>query len=433
MAAAAAATDSAGDSATLVATWLDADADDSTSLAFEVHLPPHLGATVTFTPTTAPGAAPTAAPTPATYFLAPGYLDMQFNGALGVDFSRPDITADAIERVLAALPAYGVTDVVPTLISSSADTYAAALAALADVTARQGTPASQPRARVRGIHLEGPFLAADKRGAHAPGHLRVPGDDGRAAMVATYSEVGAAAVEGGRVAVVTLAPELDGATALTAWLRRHGVVVAVGHTGATLEQCEAAVAAGGTMVTHLFNAMAYSHRQPGALGLLSTHAVPRPYWGIIADGAHVHPAAVSLAWQAHPRGVVLVTDAMQALGLPPGPLTYGDLAVTVHAGAEAGDGTYAGPHVVVTGTATLAGAVLPLDACVRNFAAYTRAPPAAAVAAASATPRRVLALPPVPPPTATAGAPPGSYVVLDASLHVVATIVDGVLAYRRPH
>lgn len=175
----------------------------------------------------------------------------------------------------------------------------------------------------------------------------------------------------------------------------RGVVCSIGHTAASYDIADAAISVGARLVTHLFNAMPpLSHRgDPGPIALLGRAAAScapcscahacacghgrgsracaplsgPPYFSLIADGAHCHPAAAALAFRAAPHRCILVTDAMPALGCPPGRITYGDLNVTVHAGAEAGDGAYPGPHAVLEGTSTLAGAVAPLDRCVRNL------------------------------------------------------------------
>jgi len=451
--------------------------------------------------------------------LLPGFVDLQFNGAFNVDFSTQTVAADDIDTVLAGLLQFGVTSVCPTVISSSRATYTHTLAifrqlwrasgvhgwAGAAVSGTEpapggglllGTPdaaaAAQPtrgdgvaRARVLGMHLEGPFLNLGRKGAHAPGHLCSPAPEGterlgasgdasseavpavgttatctdgsstvsrvageadnalscmprvygpatqylmgphgsgssgasggavggstiaRSEGTATISaQAGAAsgACDAGFVRIVTLAPELPGALPLIRALSASsrppagegasaatpdagvdapftGVVCSIGHTTAGYDCCDAAVSAGARLVTHMFNAMApLSHRgDPGPIALLGrpesagAHASGAlsgpPYFSIITDGAHVHPAAAALAFRAAPHRCVLVTDAMPALGAGLGPTRYGDLPVMIHGGVEVGDGTYPGVHAVVAGTSTLAGAVAPLDRCLRNLAA----------------------------------------------------------------
>ena len=134
------------------------------------------------------------------------------------------------------------------------------------------------------------------------------------------------------VRMVTVAPELGRMTRIIPELRARGIVVSIGHSEATYEEASVAVAAGATMITHLFNAMRpLHHRNPGIFGVLGVaedrlQPSRRPYFGVIADGIHLHPATVKIAWHAHPDGFILVTDAMHMAGLPDGtyPWTNGD-------------------------------------------------------------------------------------------------------------
>ena len=350
--------------------------------------------------------------------ISPGFIDLQLNGGFSVDFSDPAITAEGIIAVLRRLPTFGVTAVCATLISSSAEQYAHVVPLLRAIHTA-GAPADC--ARLLGIHFEGPYMAPARRGAHAAELLRVPAS-GYADLAALYciDETDAAS---GLLRMVTLAPELEGAGAAITGLAARGAVASIGHTTADGTTAESALQAGACMVTHLYNAMEpLRHREPGVIGAAlgrlpaparaagaaipspsppslphAPHdASPRPVpfdgppaFGLIADGVHVAPPAVALALRASPLGTVLVTDAMRAMGEAPGRYSYGPLAVEVRAGGGAGD-AYAFPHVVLEGTATLAGAVLPLDACLRNLAAFTGCTPAAALATVTAAPARVL-------------------------------------------
>lgn len=602
--------------------------------------------------------------------IAPGFIDLQINGAFGVDFSSSNLTALAMQHARRGLLSHGVTAICPTMVCSSAATYKHNVPLLGPSNSRH------PRdgCSILGAHLEGPFFEPRRRGAHRPAHIRSPlrlaatalagSDDGellsslqeatglstQAGMAEAFSsaasvtaddvagnalaaaegldaqaaelcdrmarctsdaawlaaaaiglaygqrspfepsECGRAQGSGGlaaasdasgaspaldepagslvppsaapategadsaepdwarafcrNVKVVTLAPELPGAGAVAEWLSSRGVVVSMGHTSATVEDGERAIARGASMITHLFNAMAgFHHRDPGLIGLLGRqcssqatapvarhvelaarqqaskqlresgapepatpdgggppqrvegggaadafaagpasgfvpalappvpgsaaavereeasdligrHAAlrlhppavtPRPWYGIIVDGIHAHPYAVTMAFTAHPRGLLLVTDGIAALGLPCGAHSLGDMAVTVSeanatpapsvSGADAAPtasaaesppptaaavataaalgevgslqrGSLRLPPLTpltrsgqaretrlradLSGTATLAGAVLPLDACVRNLARFTRCTRATAIAAASSRPAEAL-------------------------------------------
>jgi N-acetylglucosamine-6-phosphate deacetylase len=210
--------------------------------------------------------------------VAPGFIDLQLNGAFGDDFTH---TPDTIWRVAAGLPRWGVTSFLPTIITSPLSQ-----AAQAQETLDGGAPAGWLGSIPLGLHCEGPFLNPQKKGAHNPAHLRLP----------TLADVAAWSPEN-HVRLVTLAPELPGALAVVKELAARGVVVSAGHSMATYSEAKAGFAAGIRYGTHLFNAMPpLEHRAPGLPGaLLSDPAVTI---GIIPDGIHVHPAMVALAWAA---------------------------------------------------------------------------------------------------------------------------------------
>ncbi|KAI9233406.1 MAG: putative N-acetylglucosamine-6-phosphate deacetylase-like protein, partial [Podila humilis] len=164
------------------------------------------------------------------------------------------------------------------------------------------------------------------------------------------------------VKIITCAPELDGIMDSIPDLVEAGITVSVGHSMANISQAEEAVRKGATFITHLFNAMPqFHHRDPGVIGLLGSRPdLPRPYYGLICDGIHVHPNSVKIAYDSHPEGVILVTDAMSAMGLAPGNYQLGNMNVTKEE-----------DRVYIEGTDTLAGSVITLDACVRNFMQFT--------------------------------------------------------------
>ena len=325
--------------------------------------------------------------------LFPGFVDLQCNGGFGVDFTTSP--EDAAE-VAARLPETGVTSFLPTVISAPEDVTRRALAALG------GLRRHSPGARSLGVHLEGPFINPGRRGAHPRRHLRLP----------DRHEAGAWSAPD--VALVTLAPELEGALDLVADLTRRGVVVSCGHCDVTVAELDAAVAAGVTGATHLFNAMgSLSARAPGTAGAVLADGTLIA--GIIADGLHVHPAMVAIAWRAlGPERLFLVTDAIAALGLDGGRFRIGDTDVHVdERGARSADGV-------------LAGSVLRMDIAVRNLSAFSGCSIVEAVAAASATPARLLGRHDV------GTIEPGAYadvVLLDAAGHVVATVVGGRVVY----
>ena len=251
-------------------------------------------------------------------------IDLQVNGAAGHDLtSDPERLWD----VAAALPAYGVTSFLPTVVTSDPAVPARALEVLA-----AGPPSGWSGAEPLGLHVEGPMLAPARKGAHPPQWLRDPSPE----LVAGWSR------EAG-VAMVTLAPELPGALAVISDLVERGVVVSLGHTEATAAEVAAAVEAGARCVTHLGNAMpAMLAREPGPIG--AALGDDRLVAGLIVDGHHLDPWFVRAAWAAlGPERLLLVSDTTAALGLPDGPTRLGDQDVVLADGAvRLADGTLAG-------------------------------------------------------------------------------------------
>jgi len=318
--------------------------------------------------------------------VVPGFIDLQINGAHGIDLAREP---ERLGELAALLPRHGVTAFCPTIVSSPPGVVERALAAGQAWAAAGDHPA---HAAVLGFHLEGPMLNPLRRGAHAERDLRPPSPQ----VIDGWSAAAG-------VALVTLAPELPGAIEVIATLVERGVVVAAGHTDASSAEMEAAVAAGVTMVTHLYNAMRpFGHRDPGPIGATLAGAVPVA--GLIADGVHVHPLAVAAAWRAlGPGWVALVTDAVSDLGQP-----------GCGGGVRRPDGT-------------LAGSTLTMDAAVRNLRAFTSCSLSDAVDAATATPAAVLR--DVTRGEVVAGRR-GDLVVLSPTGAVLATVIAGEVAWR---
>jgi N-acetylglucosamine-6-phosphate deacetylase len=294
--------------------------------------------------------------------LTPGLVDLQVNGAFGVDLAAA--TPREWDDVRRRLPATGVTSFVPTMITAPVeDLVAAAHRALA----ARSRPAGEPGARVLGVHLEGPFLSPDYAGAHDPGLIVDPAPHLVEALLAAPG-----------LSIVTLAPERPGAPAAVRRLTDAGVLVSIGHTAATAAEVRAATDAGARMVTHLFNAQRpLGHREPGVPG--QALADQRLSVGLIADLHHVAAPIVAVVFRSAPDRVVLVTDATAALGMPPGRYRLGGQDVVLGPGGE--------PPRRDDGT--VAGAALPLDAAVRNVVACG-VEPAAALAAATSAPARLL-------------------------------------------
>ncbi len=287
--------------------------------------------------------------------LAPGFLDLQVNGGGGLLFNDTPTAAGAA-GVAAAHRRFGTTGCLPTFITDRPDRQARAVAAVRDAIA-DGRPG------VLGIHLEGPHLSVARKGAHDPALIRPMSEADLDALLST----GLATV------LVTVAAE----TVTPAQIRRlvaGGVVVSIGHSDAPYETVMAAADAGARCVTHLFNAMSpLGHRAPGVVGAALDHG---GLWGgVIADGHHVHPAALGAALRSKrgPARLFLVSDAMPPAGAPGDTFTLSGRRVTRRDGALTfDDGTLAGADLTMDAAVKFAVAVLdrPLDEALRMASLY---------------------------------------------------------------
>jgi N-acetylglucosamine-6-phosphate deacetylase len=299
--------------------------------------------------------------------MAPGYVDLHIHGSAGYDVM--DDSAEALPAIEQWLARHGVTSYFPTTVTAPMDTILRALERLANaIEKRESTKAEgKGRARPLGIHLEGPFISHARRGAHPPEDLLV-------ATLDLFERFWQAAR--GRIRMMTIAPELEGAPEVIAEAARRGVLVSLGHSDADFEAAERGIAAGARHATHTFNAMRpLDHRSPGILGaVLTDHRVSAD---IIADGVHLDPAIVKLfAGAKGPEQTVLITDATSATGMPDGRYRLGSFEVEVRDGKCMANGS-------------LAGSVLTMDRAVRNLARFAEWDLAHAVAAASRNPARV--------------------------------------------
>ena len=326
----------------------------------------------------------------------PGFVDAHINGVAGVDFLGTDVAG--LRGAARTQASTGVVAFQPTLVSSPVDGYAEPLAVAAEAAVTSdGLPL------VTGVHLEGPFLSPDWPGAHDPAHLRPP-DLGLARQLC----------ELGPVRMMTLAPELPGATELLGGLRAADVVVSCGHSDADARQAHAAFDAGAAAVTHLHNAhRRFTARDPGLGGVALVRSDVTVQ--AIVDGVHMAPESAYGAFLAAGRRFCLVTDAIEAALYGPGEYELGGRPVRVRDGAaRLPDGT-------------LAGSVLTLDQAVRNLMS-SGASLEHAVHAASTAPARLLGRDDL--GRLRPGAP-AHLAVLDEQLSVVRTLVGGAEAFVR--
>eukprot|EP00455_Lapot_gusevi_P056953 TRINITY_DN9567_c0_g1_i7.p1 TRINITY_DN9567_c0_g1~~TRINITY_DN9567_c0_g1_i7.p1 ORF type:complete len:373 (+),score=51.43 TRINITY_DN9567_c0_g1_i7:135-1253(+) len=340
---------------------------------------------------------------------------------------------------------HGVTSFLPTMITSSPEVYQQILPSMGPRTGN-----CQLGASILGVHVEGPFISSHKYGAHPREKIQEP-TEGLSSLERIYGSLD-------HIKLITIAPELPGSlsaiqefshlpvvspthTAQSSssaqdsketqevtrrqyyeerekrWLQKK--VVSVGHSEAAFDVAVQAVEAGATLITHLFNAMIpFHHRDPGLIGLLGSDIRDRVFYSLIVDGIHSHPASVNIAYSAHPHGVILVTDAMQAMGLPPGHYHLGGMKIEVTS-----------QQATIAGTTTLAGSIATLDSCVRNFKKFTGCSLSHALRAASTHPAMLLGL--YPQKGSLRYDSDADLVLLDESCQVVATIVNGCLAFSR--
>lgn len=303
--------------------------------------------------------------------VAPSFFDVQINGCLGVGFVDPDLTPDGVRTVADECRRHGIGGFLPTLITHGFERLRDNFAVLG----RALDTDPELAARIPGFHLEGPYLSGDDgpRGAHPKEHVRDPDwDEFRRWQDAA----------GGRIRMVTVAPERAGALDFIRRLTASGVVVALGHTAADGPTIWAAAAAGAQVSTHLGN---------GCAAVLPRH--PNVIWeqlacdalwaSVIADGHHVPPSLLAVAARCKPGRLLLTCDAGTLAGLPAGR----------YASSWGQELEVQGGRIVVPGTPYLAGSAAFTDTCVAVMARQAGVSLADAIDMASVRPRELLGLP----------------------------------------
>lgn len=306
-------------------------------------------------------------------YLSSGFVDIQINGFAGVDFSSPDLTPDAAVAVLPFLWQTGVTSFCPTLITNTREQLLANFRTLEEARRLDTRFASA----VPCYHLEGPFLSpGPSHGAHDPSLMRAPDWE-------EFSELQWAA--GGRIRIVTLAPEIPGALNFIRRARDAGIVIAIGHTDGSLDDVRRAVEAGASIATHLGN---------GCPTMIDRHRAP--FWAqlsndslcasIICDGFHLSPEVVKAIARVKGLGrMVLVTDAVHVAGLPPGHYSLVGVPIKLETSGR----------VVRTGSDSLAGSSVSMNHAVTMFQNFACISLGDAVAAATSSPANLLRHPDV--------------------------------------
>lgn len=311
-----------------------------------------------------------------------GGVDLQINGALGLAF--PDLNlenCDKLPEICKFLWNQGVDSFLPTIVTTSVENIQRSLSIFSNFAASQHQ--DRATAEILGVHLEGPFLNPQKRGAHPAEYLLPLTIDSLKLVLGDYA---------GIVKVITLAPELDPTGEAIAYLRSLGITVSLGHSLATEAQAQQAFRLGASMVTHAFNAMpGLHHREPGLLGAALVH--PAVQCGLIADGQHVSQTMIQLLLRASStplnkgeqgelseQGIFLVSDALAPLGLPDGIYPWDTRQIEVK------NGTARLPE------GTLSGTTLPLLVGVQNLVRWGICEVETAIALATESPRRAIGL-----------------------------------------
>ncbi|MGK7944701.1 MAG: N-acetylglucosamine-6-phosphate deacetylase [Microcystaceae cyanobacterium] len=305
-------------------------------------------------------------------WISLGGVDLQINGGLGLAFPqlRPK-TIGYLHKICKYLWEQGVDAFLPTLVTTTVDNIHRALSVIDDFMAVQATTPSTS-AKILGVHLEGPFLNYEKRGAHPPQHLLTPTVETIQWVLDRYGSI---------IKIMTLAPELDPTDEVIPYLRSQGIVVSLGHSLATVPEARHAFKLGAKMVTHAFNAMPpLHHRKPGLLGAAILDS--EVYCGLIADGQHVSPVMIDLLLRSsgYEQGVFLVSDALAPIGLEDGVYPWDSRQIEVTNGTAR------------LSNRTLAGTTLSLLVGVQNLVKWGVCGVDQAIAMATETPRLALGL-----------------------------------------
>lgn len=332
--------------------------------------------------------------------VVPGFIDPHIHGSAGFDVM--DATLASMNTISRTLASHGTTAFLPTTVSASPEILGGTLDRLSTLLHE-----SFDGAKPIGVHMEGPFISADKRGTHRASSVRLPSQTLISDWIARAQ---------GTLKLITMAPELNGALPVSRFARASGVTVAMGHSDASFVEATAAADSGTHYAVHTFNAMrAFSHRDSGIAGAALSD--DRIFAEIIADGIHVSPEVVRIFARSKGRErILLVTDAISATGMPDGRYNLGTDQVRVQGGICRDD------------EGRLAGSTLTQDAALRNFVAYSGMRMEDAVFGLTLNPARALKL------EGRGCIEPGAHadmVMLDDELRVMKTFAEGRLVFER--
>ncbi|MBE3091704.1 MAG: N-acetylglucosamine-6-phosphate deacetylase [Candidatus Atribacteria bacterium] len=334
-------------------------------------------------------------------FVVPGYIDIHVHGGGGSDVM--DGEYEAIKQVATTHSRFGTTAFLPTTMTMAKDKIIKSLKSIHEARLK-GTGTAE----ILGIHLEGPYINPEKKGAQKE-------EDIKKVSVEEFLEFNQAS--GNLIRLVTIAPEMPGAIDFIRWLHQQGIIVSVGHSNATYKQVQEGIQAGLSHVTHIFNAMrGLHHREPGVVG--AALSSPKLIVEMIADGVHLHPMVLKMLTQIkESEKLVLITDAMRATGFKEGTYDLGGQEVIVTQGqAKLKNGT-------------LAGSVLTMDKAVKNLVTKVGISLLNAVQMASYNPAKCLGI------DDRKGSleinKDADIVILNKNLETELTMVAGKVVYRR--
>jgi len=331
-------------------------------------------------------------------YVSPGFIDTQVNGGAGYSFL--DNTEEAFERIRIFHAMYGTTSLLPTAVAFPIQETRNFLGLVK--TFRKIHP------NILGAHLNGPLVSEKKRGAMNQKYILPPTLENLKMLISGFEDT---------VRIITLAPEVPGIEKLIPVLKKYGIVASIGHSDATYEEARKAIDMGITHFTHFFNAMrGFHHREPGVVG--AALASKSTTVGLIADGIHVHPAAIRLLVKLKGvSAICLVTDSIRATGMKDGAYESGGVRVFVK-GKKA-----------ETRNGTLAGSTLTMIEAIRNFKASCEISLPQAVQAATLNPARLLKINNI--KGTLDERKDADIVVFDENFRVHYTIIRGEIVYRR--
>lgn len=336
---------------------------------------------------------------PSDYHLIPGFIDLHVHGANAADVM--DGTVESLQTIANTLVKEGTTSFLATTMTSDLPQIEKSLATIAQFRAQSG-------AKILGVHLEGPFISAEKSGAQAAKYILPPD----IALIEKWQKISNHAIK-----MVTFAPELKNSAELIAYLKKNHIVPALGHSNATYAEAKIAIDCGAEYTTHLLNAMRTLHqREPGLAG--AALAAKNVYTEIIADGVHLHPVIIDFILKLKDKDkIILMTDAMRAKCLKDGAYDLGGQMVEVR------DGIAALPD------GTLAGSTLKMPTALQNILEFTDCDFVTAMKMATENPAKALGI--FDRKGSIARKKDADLVVLDPDLQVVLTIREGIIVWHQ--